>query len=89
MTKALSRIQRIEDESFSQNNVTKIAILDFYFLTQTLKEALGVIEFYGNRDNYDREGVCEHNGSSTDYKGDWWVDYGFHAKSFLEKLEAE
>ncbi len=49
-----------------------------------LNEAL---EFYANRDNYDREGVCEHNGSLTDYKGDWWVDYGFHGREALSDAE--
>lgn len=54
-------------------------------LKAQLKEAREVIGFYANRDNYDRDGVCEHNGARTDYKGDWWVDYGFTAREFLEK----
>lgn len=42
-----------------------------------LAEAL---EFYANRDNYDREGVCEH-----DWPNDWWVDYGFTGREAIEK----
>lgn len=53
---------------------------------EALKVAVEALEFYANRDNYDREGVCEHNGSSTNYEGDWWIDYGFHARVALAKI---
>lgn len=48
------------------------------------------LKFYGNRDNYDREGQVAH----YTWKGepgfsemtDCWVDYGFTAREALEKL---
>lgn len=38
------------------------------------------LEFYGDKNSYDREGVCEHDGKEMN---DWWVDYGFTAKQAL------
>ena len=69
-------------------NIAFNACFEAMSKTHVPKEKVEVLvkalDFYSNRDNYDREGVCEHN----DNKGtDWWVDYGYTATKALKEFK--
>jgi hypothetical protein len=58
-------------------------------LQQNLADYERALEFYANRDNYDRDGQLAHyewyGEPHLSKMKDCWIDYGFSARKALEK----